>query len=616
MLRNFLLFIFVIAFFQSTTAQVATGQEIKKVFQKGIDFYEKAQLDSAAFYFEKARELAYQTKTPSYWKGQTTNFLSLSLIESDTARSRLLFEAAVENTKQLSARNGNVSKQYLDRGGVYRKRGDRMKATKYYQTGYEFIKTHLEDEGDSNTLLIFLRELVDFHLEVGDTESALEELDDSLIPNGTRNYEPFQAYGDVYMELKEFEKALEYFVLALEHQKRDIAYTLKQGDQTDIEALPTDSAALGNRMNSMAEAYLAMKNLGLAKVYLDSSAFYLADNSDDQVLLANDMAKWALISQDYVSAQTYLNQVAEGLNSLNKQEEWQQMYTSQEELAAATGDFDNYKFWRDKKDSLDRLVFEEGRLNVVNAQNDLFRAEEKQVRLAQENALLRSKNVNILMGIGLAALASLVYYFVFVSKKMRLLSERNELLVREQNHRVKNNLQMINSLLSLQAGRLKDEQGKKVLQQSQSRIQVISLLNRSLYEQEDISNVDLKNYIVGLVKEVINSVTDDKVNAIVNVADIELNVDKATSLGLIINELIVNSVKHSKAGQADFKLLIQQQKGQIELHYKDNNKGFDLEQYRRSRSFGKRLIELQAKQIKGQLEIEDTDQFELLLAFN
>ena len=174
---------------------------------------------------------------------------------------------------------------------------------------------------------------------------------------------------------------------------------------------------------------------------------------------------------------------------------------------------------------------------------------------------------------------------------------------------------MINSLLSLQAGRLKDEQSKDVLKSSQTRIQAISLLNRSLYEQKDISHFDIKAYIKELSQDVINSVTNQEVNAQVNVASLDINIDKATSLGLIINELIVNSIKHANGQQAGFELNLNKESGQLLLHYKDQNDGFELANYKNSRSFGKRLIELQSRQLKGELELIDSSQFELKLVF-
>lgn len=614
MLRNFVLFSFIFLFFQMLYGQKVSRSYDQKAFNRGIEFYSNAQLDSARFYFEEARELAYQTEEPSYWKGRTSLFLSLVLIESDTALSNQLFQSALDNAKQISKFNGGVASYYTDRADLYRDMGDRVSALKLYNDGYDFIKNNLEDIGDSNSLMITLRSIVEFHLEVDDTKRALEILNTSPLPEGTINYEPYESYGNIYMRLGDYDQALDYYYKALDHQKLDMLFKYNSGEEQNLKYLKRDTLALGYRMNSVAEAYLALNELDQAEDYLDSAALYLSNEYDDLTLVANDRALLALQYRDYVLTEKWLIRVDEGLNMLDDEIEWQQYYASREELAAATGQFDEYQFWRAKRDSLDKKVLEEGRINILNTQRDLERQQEAKLRTAQEKALAQRRLINILQGAGLFILIVLVYYFAIASKKMRLLSARNELLVREQNHRVKNNLQMINSILSLQAGKIKDEQSKDVLKKSQTRIQAISLLNRSLYEQKDISQVNLQSYIEELSQDVINSITDEEVNRQVQVVELYLDIDKATSLGLIINELIVNSVKHSSK-QAGFNLQVTKNNEQVSLNYKDHNEGFSLDAYDNSRSFGKRLIELQVKQLKGNLSIQDSSQFELNLVF-
>ena len=615
MLRVFLLLCFLCTSPTAVYGQSLGRDHIQKAFNNGSKYYAKAQLDSARFYFEKARELAYQTEGPTYWKGRTTLFLSLVLIETDTALSNKLFNVALDNAKQISKFNGGVASYYTDRANLFKELGDRVTALKLYNDGYDFIKNNLEDIGDSNSLIITLRSIVEFHLEVEDTERALELLNTSPLPQGTLNYELYESYGNVYMRLGNYDQALVYYYKALDHQKLDMLYKFKSGKEQDYKDLKTDTLALGYRMNSVAEAYLALDQLSKAEVYLDSASLYLSSNYDNLTLLANDRVLLALKFKDYVLTERWLNRVDEGLNILDDESEWQQYYASREELAVATGQFDEYQFWRAKKDSLDKQVLEEGRINILNTQRDLERQKEAQLRSAQEETLAQRRLINILQGAGLLILVVLVYYFAITSKKMRLLSSRNELLVREQNHRVKNNLQMINSLLSLQAGRLKDEQSKDVLKKSQTRIQAISLLNRSLYEQKDISHVNLQSYIKELSQDVVNSITEEEVNKQVEVVELDIDIDKATSLGLIINELTVNSVKHC-SNQAGFDLQVTKDESQVTLHYKDHNMGFSLEAYQNSRSFGKRLIELQARQLKGKLSIQDSSQFELNLVFD
>ena len=432
MLRVFLLLCFLCTSPTAVYGQSLGRDHIQKAFNNGSKYYAKAQLDSARFYFEKARELAYQTEGPTYWKGRTTLFLSLVLIETDTALSNKLFNVALDNAKQISKFNGGVASYYTDRANLFKELGDRVTALKLYNDGYDFIKNNLEDIGDSNSLIITLRSIVEFHLEVEDTERALELLNTSPLPQGTLNYELYESYGNVYMRLGNYDQALVYYYKALDHQKLDMLYKFKSGKEQDYKDLKTDTLALGYRMNSVAEAYLALDQLSKAEVYLDSASLYLSSNYDNLTLLANDRVLLALKFKDYVLTERWLNRVDEGLNILDDESEWQQYYASREELAVATGQFDEYQFWRAKKDSLDKQVLEEGRINILNTQRDLERQKEAQLRSAQEETLAQRRLINILQGAGLLILVVLVYYFAITSKKMRLLSSRNELLVREQ----------------------------------------------------------------------------------------------------------------------------------------------------------------------------------------
>ena len=591
--------------------------ERAKHWNLGVSFYGKANLDSAAYHFEQAMLWARKFEGPSYWKGKTTEFLSLSLIDSNPERSLLLYNQAIENFRQTRD-NGRLSEVYRVRANEFKRRGNRSEALTIFEEGYNYIRDNILDLGDSNAYMVMQRNIVAFHLEIGDTQRALEQLESSLIPYGTVAYEPYQQYADVYRQLGKYEKAVDYYYKALEHQKQETAYNLTReykSQEDSLRQLSMDTLAIAYRMNSLAEGLLSIDQLELAKAYMDTSMIYFSENGDNKIYVINDLAQYAIQSKDFAYAQDLLEELDKNLNIQADQEEFQQFYELKMRLNAAIGEYESFENWRLKKDSIDKKILNEGRISVIETQRILDNTRAQQIQGEQEARILQQRMINILLGIGAIIFFVLFSYFRRTSKKMQALSNRNELLVREQNHRVKNNLQMINSLLSLQAGRLKDEQSKDILKSSQTRIQAISLLNRSLYEQKDISHVDIKAYIEELSQDVINSVTNQEVNAHVNVASLEVNIDKATSLGLIINELIVNSIKHANGQQAGFELNLNKEGDQLLLHYKDQNDGFELSNYKSSRSFGKRLIELQSHQLKGELELIHSSQFELKLVF-
>ncbi|MDD3985872.1 MAG: histidine kinase dimerization/phosphoacceptor domain -containing protein [Methanobacterium sp.] len=125
--------------------------------------------------------------------------------------------------------------------------------------------------------------------------------------------------------------------------------------------------------------------------------------------------------------------------------------------------------------------------------------------------------------------------------------KEKELLLREIHHRVKNSLQIISSLLSLQASEFDDNLIIEKYKESENRIHTIALIHENLYESTDISNINLKNYLEILIEDIMCSynVNRDMIKTILDLKDYKLGIETAILLGLIINELVSNAIKHA-----------------------------------------------------------------------
>jgi PAS domain S-box-containing protein len=197
-------------------------------------------------------------------------------------------------------------------------------------------------------------------------------------------------------------------------------------------------------------------------------------------------------------------------------------------------------------------------------------------------------------------------------QKVQSSLEEKEILLKEIHHRVKNNLQMIQSLLSLQSNQIKDPENKKAFADSSSRIKSMSLIHETLYHSEDIAKLDVNKYITDIVdylkKIYFNPDIDIEIDIHVN--EIDMNLDHCISCGLIINELISNSLKYAFRGRKKGNILLtlkQTNSNLVELVISDDGCGFEtLKNIDEYSSLGLRIVNIIVKgQLKGTIDISN-----------
>ena len=206
------------------------------------------------------------------------------------------------------------------------------------------------------------------------------------------------------------------------------------------------------------------------------------------------------------------------------------------------------------------------------------------------------------------------------AKYFKLLAEK-EWLMNEVHHRVRNNLQLVISLLNMQTGYLKDEFSRDAFGDIGSRIRAISLIHQRMYQEENkMMVINMHDYVTELVGSLEPSLykTGD-VNFRLEIAPIDLAVSQSVPVGLILNEAITNSVKYAFSAQARPTIVIsmrQQENDLISLSIADNGKGlpenFSLE---KNAFMGLRLIKTLSDQLDGDLRIQNDDGVRLTLQF-
>jgi len=197
-----------------------------------------------------------------------------------------------------------------------------------------------------------------------------------------------------------------------------------------------------------------------------------------------------------------------------------------------------------------------------------------------------------------------------------------EMLLKEIHHRVKNNMQIVSSLINLQLHSLVDEKGKEILQETQNRIRSMSLIHETLY-RGNLSEIMLREYIKELALNLFDSfgIDPDRIQLNADVEDITIDIDTATPCGLIINELITNSLKYAfpggRAGEIRISLKRDPATKELQLIIKDNGIGLPPDfNIKKSKSLGMNLaLNLLEKQLKGTLVLNRENGTEFVMTF-
>lgn len=193
--------------------------------------------------------------------------------------------------------------------------------------------------------------------------------------------------------------------------------------------------------------------------------------------------------------------------------------------------------------------------------------------------------------------------------KIRESLKEKEILLREIHHRVKNNLQIISVLLSLQSEEIDDPEILEKYKESENRIHSMALIHERMYQSKDLSSIDFSDYVQNLIADITYAYGFDGSNLDINLDlnNYNLSIETVMPLGLIINELVSNSLKYAFKDQKDNKINIilkKQNNDNFILEISDNGMGFPANiDFRNTSSLGLQLVNELVQQIDGQVEL-------------
>lgn len=246
-----------------------------------------------------------------------------------------------------------------------------------------------------------------------------------------------------------------------------------------------------------------------------------------------------------------------------------------------------------------------------------YETKKKEATISSQATTISQQKLIKRLFIGLAILLLGLLVFGYISyqsrnKKNALLAIKNaenELLLKEIHHRVKNNLEIVSGLLALQSSQIDNQATKDAMLESQNRVNSIGIVHQKLYQGTNLGAVEMKDYVLNLSESILDSFgAEGKIDLQLAMENLELDIDTAVPLGLIINELITNAVKYAFPNNEKGKLTIKlEKKHDNMLHLVVSDNGVGKSEIIQGTGFGGQLISLLTQQLNGTMTEENNN---------
>lgn len=462
---------------------------------------------------------------------------------------------------------------------TYEQQGDTSNALMYYQKAQQYFQKH----NDVNSEAAVLINIGSINRKQGKTTPSLSYFQQSLgnytkLSNELGMASALLNIGVAYFDLKQFDSSLVYIENSLKLYKKN------------------------NRIGGIT---IALVNLG--KIHLENNDFEKAISVGENALqlakengnLYNIQNAAQLLGKAYQQKERYKDALEmhqlyiSSRDSIENKET--QRSTIQQQLA--------YDY--EKKELLTRA---ENDKKLAIAQN------EKQ----KQRAIILAISIGLFLALVLGLFA--LNRWRVTQKQKVLIEEKNKkinLLLGEIHHRVKNNLQVVSSLLSLQERNIKDETAKTAISEGKERVKSMGLIHKMLYQNDNYTGIEMNSFVHELADGLISTFDLNKVDLNVSIENIKMDVDTAIPLGLILNELIMNSLKYAFNGveKPILNIKLFEQNQQMVLEFSDNGNGKAEDLKESSHSFGMKLIQSLTRQLSGNLSISNADGLKITITF-
>lgn len=450
-------------------------------------------------------------------------------------------------------------------GGCLFQMQENEKAKEYYEIAYQLF-IELKDI-DWQTNVLFNLAAINYDLEnFLIAEQQFLKLEKTYLKNNQLDYASYcnRNLGTIYIETNRIDEAINQLELSLE-----------RGKQTDTQ-------------EDLSLTYQKMGH-ALAKKNKNKEALHYLHKSL-KITKENIKNKWTLINYE-LFAQTY----------------------KQSNIA------DSAYFYYEKSLAYKDTVFNETKQTEFATLETQFKSKLKEEKIAQQKTIINQKN-KIIYGLIFFIVLIILLLLLFTITRLKLLKSRKKLqesldeketLLREIHHRVKNNLQVVSSLLNMHVRKVTDPDSKKILEEGSDRLMAMSLIHKNLYPHSNLNTISLDDYLFNLSHQLFDNyqLSYTNVNLTTELEKINVDIDKLIPIGLIVNELISNAMKHAFSEESDAQISIKlkyAKENEIELEVADNGQGIATDwREKETDSIGMKLITIFSEKLKSKLSIQN-----------
>lgn len=541
----------------------------RAMYSMGLGYDFAGETEKSIEYFERAKAI-FQKLDERVWEGNCINSIGVCFYYAgDQNRALEKYLEALEHWEEIDHKL-HASKTLNNIGVIYRAQSKHEQAIDIYHKSLA-LKQEL---GDQRGIAFTYRNLGVAHSYLGDETKAIEYCKEAI--SLLEELEEFMELSSAYGSLATSYLKIEKYVEAEEAIDECLQLAATTVDGLELPTIYATTAAIKNRIGKPDEALK----------YSDMAIQVLQENPDNVTL--RDCYK------ERATALGQLGRFEEASSS------WQIAYERTLEISDSA--------------RVKEMAAMQAQFDVKQKEQDL---EISNLKLAEKE---RQETIFIwgFVAAGLLLLLAIAFVYYKVRNNARLREknsiiqnslEEKEVLLREIHHRVKNNLQVISSLLSIQSREISDEVALEAVNESRNRVKSMAIIHQNLYKEDNLTGIDVGDYIEKLSRSLFASyrVDSDVIILKTDVDHLNLDVDTAIPLGLILNELITNALKYAFTGREEGRLEVslKEVEGVLELVVADDGVGVSTPKESLGDSFGMKMIDAFAQKLGAEWSVED-----------